>query len=802
MKTGFRYSLLLSGLLLVALAGTAGADFQLVGKIPAPLSACGTPRYVMGLASDGENLFVATDCMGASFVYLISPETGAVIAMSEFDDRPRGCPNKHPHLRSAAYDSGSMQYWVGDKPRELIALTWVDEESIEIVSSLHASEIHMPNGLVYGGDQTLFVLDKVESALVEVRTDGTVLGTYPLPGIPNPTGLALYGQNLFVLSRDEEAVYEITRQADLVAIHSLEGGFLNCCGDSGPCLQAATFHDDLLYVGGNADSISIFAFEGGGIVIPEGDSVAVAIPDELELTFDAVTDSGLLFVNKNETDPCPVPGGVQLFPEFYEVNTNAFFDYVVEVALLDSVLPEGVPSERVRVFTRPSGPCGIWRDATVDYIEEVPALRILGRTRSEDDEFSMFAIGDDSRSPAEVVALKFAYLRGHIDSGQDSIPEGALADILAALDAAEDAYCKGRPLSAAALMGEMEGIVRHSPTIPHTFDPDNPGANLAGRMISRAHTLAFSLRYSNDTALASTAWMAPATIRAGIPGLTVQAFVDVPPGLDAITVDPACVCVEGRAEAIPGSVSVDDYDNDGEPEVKAVFRQKEVALAFDSSGPATAEITCLIEGYEVRAAADVDILMPEVHVFGDGDLVAGIAYRVTWDSFDCDWIHPYTLSFSPDAGMTWETVKASVEGRVYDWVVPETATPDGMLRVTCIDRDGASHFAYSGLFVITYSADVDDQINGGFRLTLSPNPAMAGLEVEFVSPGVQDVELDVYSVSGELVKTLYSGTMDEGIERITWRGDNRSGRRVSPGTYFIVLKGGTRTLTEKVIIQR
>jgi flagellar hook assembly protein FlgD len=66
----------------------------------------------------------------------------------------------------------------------------------------------------------------------------------------------------------------------------------------------------------------------------------------------------------------------------------------------------------------------------------------------------------------------------------------------------------------------------------------------------------------------------------------------------------------------------------------------------------------------------------------------------------------------------------------------------------------------------------------------------------------QEVTLDVYSVRGELIKTLFRGRVDGGVEQLNWQGYNRAGRRVSPGTYFVVFKGETRTLAEKVIIQR
>jgi hypothetical protein len=798
MKAIVKTILLLVAVSCFAVAGTVRADFNLVGKIPAP-GDYGWLSFVTGLGSDGENLLVATSHVGSTCVYLISPETGEILKSARFTSDLLECPGPRPRLISAAYDAYGEQYWVGDLAGRFIAFTWVGDDAVEVETCFDPEELLIPAGLDFAEQQALYALDALWGRLVELDSSGEVMNAYSLPGLGIPTGLAGYRGNLFVTTLDDGVVYEITRQAELVKAHALNNGLNGFCG---PTLHSATFHDGLLYVGGSEDSISIYALSDSGIVIPEGDSVAVGIPGELEFTFESVIDSGFLFINESETDPCPVPEGVQLFPEFYEVNTDAFFDFVVEVAVIDSVLPPGVPPPKVRVFTRPSGPCGLWRDATIEYVEQTETLRINQRTRSEDDEFSWFAIAEDNRAPADIVHLKFEYLRGHIESGQDSIPPDALAGILEALDAAEAAYCMGDPLAAQEYLGDLEGIVRHNPAIPHTYDPDMPGTNLAGRIISRAHTLAFSLRYSDDSALMSTAVIDPEVIHTGVPGLLVSAVVEVPEGLDAFAVDPDCVYMEGRAKSIPGSVSVADYDDDGDLEMRAAFNQGDVEEAFDEAGPATVRVTCFINGYEVRAIGDVDVVLPEVHVFADAIIEGGAVYRVSWPTFDCGPMRPYSLFFSADGGLTWQIVYALIDEQECDWLVPDIETDQGVLRVSCTDMEGVLHSVYSGTLIITSSAGAHDLPLAEFRLALSPNPATAALTVEFASPAAQEVALDVYSVKGELVRTLFHGRVNQGVSRIEWQGDNMAGRRVSAGTYFVVFRGESKTLTEKVIIQR
>ena len=44
--------------------------------------------------------------------------------------------------------------------------------------------------------------------------------------------------------------------------------------------------------------------------------------------------------------------------------------------------------------------------------------------------------------------------------------------------------------------------------------------------------------------------------------------------------------------------------------------------------------------------------------------------------------------------------------------------------------------------------------------------------------------------------------VDQDVEQVHCNGNNRVGRRGSSGTYFVVFKRETRTLTEKVVIHR
>lgn len=79
----------------------------------------------------------------------------------------------------------------------------------------------------------------------------------------------------------------------------------------------------------------------------------------------------------------------------------------------------------------------------------------------------------------------------------------------------------------------------------------------------------------------------------------------------------------------------------------------------------------------------------------------------------------------------------------------------------------------------------------GFALfEAQPNPAGRRTTLSYALPFASDVDLRVYSSSGELVRTLRVGTEPAGTYSVRWDGRDDSGRRVGPGTYFCRLTAG------------
>jgi flagellar basal-body rod modification protein FlgD len=62
-----------------------------------------------------------------------------------------------------------------------------------------------------------------------------------------------------------------------------------------------------------------------------------------------------------------------------------------------------------------------------------------------------------------------------------------------------------------------------------------------------------------------------------------------------------------------------------------------------------------------------------------------------------------------------------------------------------------------------------------------------------------DLELRIYDVSGRLIDTLVSGSLEAGAHGFEWSGTDRVGGRVAPGVYLVRLTANGGLRTEKVV---
>jgi M6 family metalloprotease-like protein len=97
------------------------------------------------------------------------------------------------------------------------------------------------------------------------------------------------------------------------------------------------------------------------------------------------------------------------------------------------------------------------------------------------------------------------------------------------------------------------------------------------------------------------------------------------------------------------------------------------------------------------------------------------------------------------------------------------------------------------------------QLPGSFTLDQNyPNPFNPSTQISYtlgaVSGKRQEVNLSIFNLLGQKVKTLVDGPQGAGSYVVTWDGTNLTGNRVASGVYFYRLSRGEQAVTRKMLL--
>lgn len=98
------------------------------------------------------------------------------------------------------------------------------------------------------------------------------------------------------------------------------------------------------------------------------------------------------------------------------------------------------------------------------------------------------------------------------------------------------------------------------------------------------------------------------------------------------------------------------------------------------------------------------------------------------------------------------------------------------------------------------ATDIDNNIPNAYSLSQNyPNPFNPTTTINFSLDKKEKVELAIYNINGQRVKTLYNG-FAEGNNSVVWDGTTDSGMKASSGVYFYKLEGETINATKKMVM--
>ncbi len=96
--------------------------------------------------------------------------------------------------------------------------------------------------------------------------------------------------------------------------------------------------------------------------------------------------------------------------------------------------------------------------------------------------------------------------------------------------------------------------------------------------------------------------------------------------------------------------------------------------------------------------------------------------------------------------------------------------------------------------------DWKGEVHGITLGPVSPNPFSAGTVIGFSLPSAAAVRMDIYDVTGQLVRTLCDEYASAGTHAIGWDGTDSSGGKVARGIYFVRMAAGDFRASEKIVL--
>lgn len=125
----------------------------------------------------------------------------------------------------------------------------------------------------------------------------------------------------------------------------------------------------------------------------------------------------------------------------------------------------------------------------------------------------------------------------------------------------------------------------------------------------------------------------------------------------------------------------------------------------------------------------------------------------------------------------------------------------------CFDRFGyfssdGNEFIYSELMISV--ANTDEDIDSLPKVTskIYPNPFNPETTISFNIPKPGKVNLSIYNIKGQLVKTLLDEETSAGTHILVWNGKDERGKSVASGIYFSKIKTDADIQTKKMLLMK
>jgi len=140
------------------------------------------------------------------------------------------------------------------------------------------------------------------------------------------------------------------------------------------------------------------------------------------------------------------------------------------------------------------------------------------------------------------------------------------------------------------------------------------------------------------------------------------------------------------------------------------------------------------------------------------------------------------LSYS----LSWSQVYMNIKGK------------DGTTQSYNIEE--IRKLTFSGVVNVEDAEKITKAINSFTLLQNYPNPFNPSTTIEYQIPKAGDIEVNIYDISGQLVRTLNSGFQNAGSYKVNWNSKNNFNQTVASGIYLFQVKYDNMFLTKKLML--
>ncbi|MFZ5433557.1 MAG: S8 family serine peptidase [Calditrichota bacterium] len=243
-----------------------------------------------------------------------------------------------------------------------------------------------------------------------------------------------------------------------------------------------------------------------------------------------------------------------------------------------------------------------------------------------------------------------------------------------------------------------------------------------------------------------------------------------------------------------------------------VIPSEGMTFVDDSVAAGLVSAVLVLDGYEMWRAdqmplAEHDLLDFDIHAWRldpPHDLSAS-QYE---GAVTLRWYRPESVaSFAPPQPIRYAVFRDGVliADMITDTFFVDEPQPDSTeleYTVSALYRFGHSDFS-DPLTVVIDLLVTDRQSNLPDKFALypnQPNPFNPTTAIRFDVPETADIRLEVFDVTGRLVRTLHSGTMTAGRYQFLWNSTDDAGRSVASGLYLCRMVSPRYTATQKMLL--